>query len=218
MTDPVELLRELYPKLDNGQKQAAKEAKEAILDMQGRIADLSATLERGPQPEALASLSARVVDPTTQIEWLVTVRDGGPARLCLLISAMPVINESLAGQGLIALDAYVDGRRAERQGEKALPSPAVSTSSNQLPSDALTFKAETLTKSTDGDKTYYKVKEVKGGQFSRYGVTVWPEVLVAAGFDLDTLTGETSLAGYIAHYILPDNGKPAKVIGLEQPA
>lgn len=222
MIDPIQKLADIYPDLKNGHQATAREVKEAILDMQGRIADLESTLERGPQPEALASLSARVVDPITQIEWQVTVRDGGPARLCLLISAMPVINESLAGQGLIAFDAYVDGRRAFRQAQdaaerqennKALPEPTAGKKSpNQLPSDALTFKAENLVKSTEGDKTYYKVK---GGKFAQFGVTIWPEALAEAGFDLDTLGGVTPLAGYTAHYILNDKGKPAKVIGLQ---
>lgn len=207
MTDPVELLRELYPKLDNGQKQAAKEAKEAILEMQGRIADLESTLAR-QLPEAPVSMTAKVIHAATQIEWLVTVRDATAARV--LISAMPVINEALKDQGLIAFDAYVDGRRAERQESKALPDGKKSP--NQLPADALTFKAENLVKSTEGDKTYYKVK---GAQFTQFGVTIWPEALIEAGFDLDTLTGITSLAGYTAHYVLNDKGKPAKVIGLQ---
>lgn len=211
MSDPIAKLAEIFPNLENGQKLVIKDVKESILEMQVRIADLESTLERGPQPEALASLSAKVVDPATQIEWQVTVRDGGPARLLLLISAMPIINEALSGQGLIAFDAYVDGRRAERESNKALPA---ATSTNNLPADALTFKAETLTRTMDGDKVYYKVKGVSGTQFAKFGVTIWPEALQAAGFDLDTLTGVTPLAGYTAFYVLNDNGKPAKVVGL----
>lgn len=73
----------------------------------------------------------------------------------------------------------------------------------------LSFKAETLTRRIDGDMTFYKVK---GGQFNQYGVTIWPETLQAAGFDLNTLAMVTSLTGYTAYYVL--QGKTAKVVGL----
>lgn len=212
MSDPLELLRGIYPRLENGDKKTLSTAVAAINEQLAELADLRSSLDRQPLPEAPASMTAKVVHADTQIEWLVTVREARAARL--LISAMPMINEVLAEQGLIAMDIYIDSRRVERQESKALPAPAGTTSpaKNQLPADALTFKAENLVKSTEGDKTYYKVK---GGKFAQYGVTIWPEALAEAGFDLDTLTGVTPLTGYMAHYILNDKGKPAKVVGLE---
>lgn len=121
MTDPIEKLAEIYPTLENGQKAAAREVKEAVLEMRATIADLESTLGHQPLPEAGASLTAKVVDKNTQIEWLVTVRDTGRAKL--LISAMPLINEWLAEQGLIAMDIYIDSRKAERQ----LPAPTAAS-------------------------------------------------------------------------------------------
>ena len=65
-----------------------------------------------------------------------------------------------------------------------------------------------------GGKTYWKVK---GGQFTKFGVTVWPEVLKDAGLatDLDPMQ-VYSLQGYKAFYVTKDEGKPDKVVKLEK--
>ena len=76
------------------------------------------------------------------------------------------------------------------------------------------FDAELLVGSTSGDKVYWKVQ---GGQFSQFGVTIWPEILEAAGIgDLDP-TKTYNLTGYVAYYTLKDNGKPGKVVNLAKP-
>jgi hypothetical protein len=134
--DPIELLRELYPKLDNGYKSKVEQAVNSIKDMQGELTDLKSTLSRQPLPEAGASLTAKVVDKNTQIEWLVTVREA--ARAKLLISAMPLINEWLAEQGLIAMDIYIDSRKAERGN-----APAVAGSIPMCPDGHGAMKAST---------------------------------------------------------------------------
>lgn len=206
MSDPLDLLRTMYPRLENGDKASAKEVVEHIHAMQAHIADLESTLSRQPLPEAPASATVKVVDPASQMEWLLTFRFHTEDQL---IESVARISGKLPALGVVGFDAYVDSRRAERAENKALPAPQART---QLPADALSFKAETLEKSTKGDKTYYKVK---GGKFTKFGVTVWPEVLADAGFDLDTLAGVTSMVGYTAHYILNEKGDPAKVIGLE---
>lgn len=212
MSDPLELLRSIYPRLENGDKAAAKEVKDAILSMQAHIADLESSLSRQPLPEAPTSATVKVVDPASQMEWLLTFRFHTEDQL---IESVARISGKLPALGVVGFDAYVDSRRAERAESKTLPAPTgVTPTKPQLPSDALTFKAENLVKSTEGDKTYYKVK---GGKFAQYGVTIWPEALAEAGFDLDTLTGVTPLTGYTAHYVLNDKGNPAKVVGL-QPA
>lgn len=73
------------------------------------------------------------------------------------------------------------------------------------------FDAELLVGSTSGDKVYWKVQ---GGQFSKFGVTIWPEVLEAAGIgDLDPAQ-TYDLKGYTAYYVLKDTGKPDKVVNL----
>lgn len=81
------------------------------------------------------------------------------------------------------------------------------------PAEALSFPAELLVASMHEGKTYWKVK---GAQFTRYGVTIWPEVMKAAGFDADALDihQQYSLAGFHALYALNDNGQPSKVTAL----
>lgn len=69
------------------------------------------------------------------------------------------------------------------------------------PGGPLTFPAETLTCTSmkDGNALW----SVKGKPFSQYGVRIWPEALVAAGFDLDSLDPRQSyaLTGYTAEYV-----------------
>lgn len=212
MNDPIKKLADIYDALENGQKAVVRDVKVNILQMQDTIRDLESTLARQPLPEAPASATAKVVDPATQTEWLLTFRFHTEDEL---LEGVARITGKLPALGVVGFDAYVDERRAERTGaggqgpgDSSLPTPETR---NPTP---LSFRAETLTKSTEGDKTYYKVK---GGSFEKFGVTIWPEALQAAGFDLDTLAGVTSLKGYTAYYVLNDKGKPAKVVGL-QPA
>lgn len=77
-----------------------------------------------------------------------------------------------------------------------------------------TFPAETLAVAIDEKGNV--VTKVKGGQFGRYGLRVWPEILAAVGIDANRLqAGQSySLAGLTAHYCLGDNGKPLKVTEL----
>lgn len=220
MSDPLDLLRTMYPRLENGDKAAAKEIKDHILSMQAHIADLESTLSHQPLPEAPASATVKVVDPASQMEWLLTFRFHTEDQL---IESVARISGKLPALGVVGFDAYVDSRRAERGqlaggSNRELPAPGPQAPAGLSPvshGGTLTFKAESLEKSTKGDKTYYKVK---GPKFPTYGVTVWPEVLIEAGFDLDTLTGVTSLTGYIAHYILKEGDKPDKVVGLAKAA
>lgn len=79
------------------------------------------------------------------------------------------------------------------------------------------FAASEMICTVSEGKAYWKVK---GGQFTKFGVTIWPEVLQAAGFDPDTLNPmkPVSLAGYTAHYVLNDEGKAQKVTALTKAA
>lgn len=76
-----------------------------------------------------------------------------------------------------------------------------------------TFAAEQMTATLVDGKTYWKVK---GGQFQKFGVSIWPEALEASGFNPDELdpTKPVDLVGYTAHYITKENGQPKKIIKL----
>lgn len=87
---------------------------------------------------------------------------------------------------------------------------------NQPKPTGNTFMAEHLAVNIANGKKYFKVK---GGQWSKYGVTVWDEVLVKAGIPTGKLEAqEYNLKDYKATYVLKADGKPDKVILLEKVA
>lgn len=78
----------------------------------------------------------------------------------------------------------------------------------------IVFNADTMTATVDDGKVYWKVK---GEQYQKYGVTIWPEVLADAGYDVDALNPlkAVDLSGFVAICTVKENGKPKKVIRLE---
>jgi hypothetical protein len=81
-----------------------------------------------------------------------------------------------------------------------------------MPVEETVFSAETLVANMNDGKVYWKVK---GGQYGKYGVTVWPETLAEIGIDVNTLDPKETynLDGYTAFVMLKD-GKPSKVFRL----
>jgi hypothetical protein len=75
---------------------------------------------------------------------------------------------------------------------------------------ALTFESSQLAGSVHNGKTYWKVK---GGRFSKFGVTVWPEVLEQIGIKTGSLDPRQAydLDNYVCEYVEKD-GKPDKVV------
>jgi len=102
---------------------------------------------------------------------------------------------------------------AEATGKGVIP-PSVKPQAAVAPQGEQSFAAATLVGSVTAGKSYWKVL---GGQFTKFGVTVWPEVLQASGFDLNGLVaGSTySLEGRTAFYTLKADGKPEKVTRIE---
>lgn len=97
----------------------------------------------------------------------------------------------------------------------SLPEPPIVQHTPQSPqtsqqSNTLTFAAESLETTVNNGKYYHKVK---GGHFSKFGITVWQEVLEAVGLmNLDPMK-TYSMKGWHAEYILKD-GKPEKIVKL----
>ena len=99
------------------------------------------------------------------------------------------------------------------------PSPGVPPPAAAQHEGPLSFEAESLVGSTSEGKTYWKVR---GGMFKKFGVTIWPEVLTKAGFDMEELNPATpyNLIGYTATYLLnaekstPEKEVPDKVVSL----
>jgi len=102
-------------------------------------------------------------------------------------------------------------------GYQPAPGASVTVSAPAAPSEldtaVHTFAAETMTATVDDGKVYWKVK---GGQFQKFGVSIWPEALEAAGFDPEALNPmkPVDLTGWTAHYSTKENGQPKKVIKL----
>lgn len=200
--DPIELLRTIAPALQNGHKETLTQAANLIKQLIAERDELKQALAAQPLPEAITSVTFRMVHKATQTESQFTLRGYSDTELQARLERRI---SSLVDAGWVASDAYVDQRRVERE---LNGTPAREP---EIPADALTFKAEVIEKSTKGDKTYFKVK---GPKFPEFGVTVWPEVLTEAGFNPDTLGGVTNLSGYTATYTLNDKGNPHKVVRL----
>ena len=154
--------------------------------------------------EAPASLNFPAV---TQRGWRIqlTLRDDSEANLLERFKTTTSV--------LLDLGVTPNGAKA---------APAVAASSNGAPpavaiptatqGEEDSFSAETLVASVNEGKAYWKVQ---GGPFSKFGVTIWPEVLGEAGFDCDQLdpTQTYNLTGHTATYMRVD-GKPKKVTRL----
>ena len=78
--------------------------------------------------------------------------------------------------------------------------------------DRLTFQAQRLIGESRKGKDYWKVA---GGRFAKFGVRVWPEVLEAAGIDVDSLDTSQEYELSLTAVYIEEDGKPVKVISLE---
>ena len=113
-------------------------------------------------------------------------------------------------------EAYSD---APGQAQSPPPTSSVPPPAAAQHEGSLSFEAESLVGSTSEGKTYWKVR---GGMFKKFGVTIWPEVLKAAGFDADILNPAMTydLTGYTATCLLnaeksrPEKEVPDKVVKL----
>ena len=167
------------------------------------MTSIKMTEEKIPLPEAPASINFKVVDKDG-FNYQITLRDFSENALMGRVKAI---------RSWLLENSFVPpGKQSTGNGS---PPPASVPPPSTQPDGDLLFEAELLVGSTSGDKTYWKVQ---GGQFSKYGVTIWPEVLDAAGFDASQLdaTSTYNLNGYTAYYSLKDTGKPDKVVNLSK--
>ncbi len=154
--------------------------------------------------EAPASLNFTGV---TQRGWRfqLTLRDDSEANLLerFKTTASVLLDEGVTPNGAKAAPVVA----ASSNG--APPAVAIPTATQ---GEEDSFSAETLVANVNEGRAYWKVQ---GGPFSKFGVTIWPEVLNEAGFDCDQLdpTQTYSLSGHTATYMKVD-GKPKKVTRL----
>lgn len=207
-----------------GQIEQTKEAAKRASDLESEVErlrqvnrNLQKAVEETPLPEAGASVNIKVADPRTRIVAQFTFRGHDPDTL---IDQYFAYAQRLFDRGLVSEDEYIDQRRGERS-----PAPVSQPAAAHLPPVAgsatvppvggeLSFEAASLEGERKKGKDYWKVK---GGKFQRHGVTIWPEVLQAAGFQAEAMTTDEvySLAGYTAFYAMNEEGtNPQKVTRL----
>lgn len=75
------------------------------------------------------------------------------------------------------------------------------------------FVVDKITATVDDGKAYWRVK---GGEFQKWGVIVYQEVLEAAGLGELNPLKPFSEPGLVAYYSLKEDGKPKKVTRLER--
>lgn len=95
----------------------------------------------------------------------------------------------------------------------AAPKPVTAQAAPVAPAASGQFAAELLVSNMNEGKWYWKVK---GGQYTKFGVTIWPETLDAAGLEHEN--GKSyNMTGWTAHYVAKPDGKPDKIIKLVAP-
>lgn len=117
-------------------------------------------------------------------------------KLQQLIALLPQVKEHLAAAGYELIDSH------PAQVVEAAPPAAAGPQ----------FMVEKIVATVDAEanKVYWRVK---GAEFQKFGVIIYPEVLEAAGLKLDPLRPFTE-PGWIAVYSLKENGTPKKVTRL----
>ena len=147
----------------------------------------------------------------TSTGWRVqiTLRDESESNL---LERFGLFVEAISERGMSPNGASPTTTAPSTVGDAPPKAPAEVTASETQSQD--TFQAEQLVGSINDGKVYWKVQ---GGPFVKFGVTIWPEVLADAGFDVDQLdpTQTYSLEGYKATY-LKEGTKPKKVTTLQQ--
>jgi hypothetical protein len=78
---------------------------------------------------------------------------------------------------------------------------------------ALSFPVDSITATVSDGKAYWRVK---GGEFQKWGVIVYEEVLAAAGLSEINPLKPYSEPGMVAWYVTKEDGKPKKVTKLER--
>lgn len=64
-----------------------------------------------------------------------------------------------------------------------------------------------------GSERYYKVK---GGDYAKFGLRVWPEVLAKGGIDPAKLTEAETFVSGVASFLVKADGKPGKVVSIRK--
>jgi hypothetical protein len=164
--------------------------------------DIQTTVRGNPTKEEINEHIASAIDAMT-----IVVQTGGHASK---VYQSPKLKSEVDSDTAAALDSG-----------KAVTVPVTQTAIMQQSTTPNVIWAEQLVGSVNEGKSYWKIK---GGQFKKFGISIYPEVLVSAGFtslkegsiyDL-TKGGDGSTVHYNAYFSTKTDGKPEKITKLER--
>lgn len=165
--------------------------------------------------EAGISLSFKFVNPAG-VEIMATFREevGGEERdkACFERVSKFIKNATEKGWTPVTVHKPQANQAQNAQAKPAAPTsaPAAATVQTQTGN---TFTANILTVEFS-PKDGSKLAKLKGGQWTKHGVRLWPEAAQALGYNLDDFpAGDHSIQPVNVCYVLNDKGQPAKVTG-----
>lgn len=163
-------------------------------------------MKNNTHDEAPASANVRLYGQSGA-DILLTVRSGAT------VEEVTSVIDVLAVAMRHAKQEY--GLEPSRKPQASQPANGQSqpAASVTVPTGGEIIPAEEMTATVNDGKVYWKVK---GGQYRKWGVTIWPETLEAAGLTNLDPTKPVNLAGYVAHVAMKEDGKPSKVTRLER--
>jgi hypothetical protein len=164
------------------------------------------------------------VDQQVSINGFFDVEIGGETVKFQVTNRYGATPEKIAKTVKTAIEAFALLRQ-EYPRQVMQPAPQEPTrqpiddSGNALP-EVLTATAGRLSWEVHDGRTSYKVMDAifaPGAKGTKYGITVWPEVLKQAGLSVDAGQPTPNIAGWIVNYICNEKGYPQKVTRLLPP-
>ena len=183
----------------------------------------------GQQPEAAASISAKVYDPNG-IDLIVTARNSSMKKLA---GDWKQFSNYLMAQGFKPQSNRIpqppvtppeptpyDDPVALKEAELAETGAPTTNQPNGVTGETRIFEAQELkfAGDTKSGKPFWKVY---GGTFMQFGVPIYEALERALAddifFDEELIPGtKYDLTGILAHYTIKENGQPKKVIRLQR--
>lgn len=186
---------------------------EQVKILNKRIRELEKFLDE-KSPEAIYSSTFKV--KRGSITKMVTVRGRPGEDWESFHFREDAVLESLGESGWQGIEDN-GGRTISATVPRAGAAPARPSAPLGDDAEPYSFPATTLLAgSIKNGKVFWKIK---GGRWEKWGVTVYPEILAAAGFDVEGLDAskEYSLNGFTAYFLAKADGTPIKVTRLERP-
>lgn len=178
-----------------------------LQETDAKVKDLEKKLAQAPTPEAVYSFSTTALSKDgLSGTWTIRARHGEDGkgfyhRVENFIEY--AVKNGWSVPSKIQLPAQP---QANTQSTNAVSAPKATD-------EVETFNAQTLSATTADGKAYWKIK---GGKYSKYGLTIWKEALEDAGFKFDELDPMKTydVGAFTAHVWKDESGKATKIFKL----